>query len=76
MAVNVQALRNLLGGITVSGGEPERLDVLFEGKSGAIVPQTVEMSLLGYSPEERSNIERIMAEDKKKDLMKKRMSRG
>jgi hypothetical protein len=38
VAANVQALKNFLGRITVSGGEPVWLDAIFHGKSGAIFP--------------------------------------
>lgn len=49
VAANVQALNNFLGRITVSGGEPARLDEIFNGKSGAIFPKKANM--IGYSLE-------------------------
>jgi len=74
VAANVQALKNFLGRITVSGGEPARLDAIFHGKSGAIFPQKVD--IIGYSPEKMNKIERMKAKDKNKNLMRKRMKQS
>jgi hypothetical protein len=70
VAANVQALRNFLGSITISGCEPARFDTIFRRKSGAIFPQKINM--IGYSPEEMNKIER-KAKDKNKNLMGEKM---
>ena len=57
VTANVQALKNFLGSITVSEGEPARLDAIFCGKSGVIFSQKVDM--VRYSPEEMNKIERM-----------------
>ena len=63
VAANVQALKDFLGRVAVSGGEPSRLNTIFHGKSGAMFPQKVDVVLLGYTPAEMEKIRRIQAQD-------------
>ena len=52
----------------VSGGQPDRPETIFSGKSGADLPRRVDM--LGYSVADIEKLERMKAADRKKNLMK------
>jgi hypothetical protein len=73
VVANVQELKEFLGRVTVSGGEPARLRDIFRGKSGALFPQKVKKNLFGYSSDEMKKIETLQAKEKKKSLIGQKM---
>ncbi|OBT50907.1 hypothetical protein VE04_09088 [Pseudogymnoascus sp. 24MN13] len=74
VAANVQDLEIFMRRVTVSGGEPARLNAIFLGKSGARFPQKVAMA--GYTLEEMEKIERIRAGERNRNLMREKMKRA